>query len=71
MNNTQQYLNFKVYGLDCIEEVNIIKKALSKKITEQHMQFDLLSGKLSINSSDISTKEIISLINKSGLKAST
>lgn len=35
------------------------------------MQFDLLSGKLSINSSDISTKEIIALVNKSGLKAST
>ena len=34
MNNTQQYLNFKVYGLDCIEEVNIIKKALGKKIAE-------------------------------------
>ncbi|AJI73555.1 hypothetical protein FTDG_01616 [Francisella tularensis subsp. novicida GA99-3548] len=71
MSNKQQYLNFKVYGLDCIEEVNIIKKALSKKVAEEYMQFDLLNGKLSINSSDISTKEIIALINKSGLKAST
>lgn len=35
------------------------------------MQFDLLNGKLSINASDISTKEIIALINKSRLKAST
>ncbi|APC92133.1 MULTISPECIES: heavy metal translocating P-type ATPase [Francisella] len=71
MNNTQQYLKFKVYGLDCIEEVNIIKKALAKKVAEQSMQFDLLNGKLSINASDISTKEIIALIKKSGLKAST
>ncbi|MBK2356084.1 heavy metal translocating P-type ATPase [Francisella hispaniensis] len=71
MSNTQQYLNFKIYGLDCIEEVNIIKKALNKKVAEEHMQFDLLNGKLSISSSNISTKEIIALINKSGLKAST
>ncbi|APA82437.1 heavy metal translocating P-type ATPase [Francisella tularensis] len=71
MSNKQQYLNFKVYGLDCIEEVNIIKKALSKKVAEEYMQFDLLNGKLSINASGISTKEIIALINKSGLKAST
>ncbi|GAB4221733.1 MAG: heavy metal translocating P-type ATPase [Francisella sp.] len=69
MNTTQKYLNFKVYGLDCIEEVNIIKKALRKKVPESCMQFDLLNGKLSIQNGNITTKEIINLINKSGLKA--
>ncbi|MDE4955485.1 cadmium transporter, partial [Francisella tularensis subsp. holarctica] len=47
------------------------KKALSKKVAEEYMQFVLLNGKLSINARDISTKEIIALINKSRLKAST
>lgn len=28
MNNSSQNLEFKVYGLDCIEEVNIIKQNL-------------------------------------------
>ncbi|AIT09318.1 metal ABC transporter ATPase [Candidatus Francisella endociliophora] len=66
-----QYLRFKIYGLDCVEEVNIIKKALNKKIPEDNMEFDLLNGKLSIKDQDISQKEIISLIKKSGLNASS
>ncbi|WP_150466715.1 heavy metal translocating P-type ATPase [Francisella sp. SYW-9] len=71
MNGNNQYLEFKVYGLDCIEEVNIIKKALGKKVSEDNMQFDLLNGKLLINQQDISEKEIISSIKKSGLNATT
>lgn len=68
---SKQYQSFKIYGLDCIEEVNIIKKALSKKIPENSMQFDLLNGKLSIDNQNISEKEIITLIKKAGLKAIT
>lgn len=71
MSNNTQYLRFKVYGLDCVEEVNIIKKALNKKISEDNMEFDLLNGKLSIKGHQISEKEIISLIKKSGLNASS
>ncbi|BCD91575.1 hypothetical protein fh0823_17140 [Francisella halioticida] len=69
MSSSNQYLEFKVYGLDCVEEVNIIKKALGKKVLEENMQFDLLNGKLLIDQQDISTKEIISSIKKSGLSA--
>ncbi|AJC48176.1 heavy metal translocating P-type ATPase [Allofrancisella guangzhouensis] len=69
MTDSNQYLKFKIYGLDCIEEVNIIKKTLNKKIPEENMEFDLLNSKLSINQQDISSKEIISLIKKSGLNA--
>ncbi|MEY8674150.1 heavy metal translocating P-type ATPase [Francisella philomiragia] len=68
---SKQYKSFKVYGLDCIEEVNIIKKALSKKIAADSMQFDLLNGKLSIDNQNVSEKEIIALIKKAGLKAIT
>ncbi|XSZ47230.1 HAD-IC family P-type ATPase [Francisella noatunensis] len=52
-------------------KINIIKKALSKKIPENSMQFDLLNGKLSIDNQNISEKEIITLIKKAGLKAIT
>ncbi|QIV95731.1 Cd2+/Zn2+-exporting ATPase [Allofrancisella inopinata] len=69
MTDSNRYLKFKVYGLDCIEEVNIIKKTLNKKILEENMEFDLLNGKLLINQQDISSKEIISLIKKAGLNA--
>ncbi|MCF6775764.1 heavy metal translocating P-type ATPase [Thiotrichales bacterium 19X7-9] len=69
MSNT---LNFKVYGLDCVEEVGIIKRALNRKISEDQLQFDLLNGKLIINLNDhsaIESKEVITLIRQSGLKA--
>ena len=69
MNKSNQNLEFKVYGLDCVEELNIIKKALGKKVSEDNMQFDLLNGKLLINQQNISAKEIISAIKKSGLNA--
>ncbi|KEI35390.1 lead, cadmium, zinc and mercury transporting ATPase [Francisella sp. W12-1067] len=69
MTDSNRYLKFKVYGLDCIEEVNVIKKTLSKKIPAENMEFDLLNGKLLINQQDISSKEIISLIKKAGLNA--
>ncbi|MCF6766270.1 heavy metal translocating P-type ATPase [Thiotrichales bacterium 19S3-7] len=71
MNNNNS-LNFKVYGLDCVEEVGIIKRALNKKISEDKLQFDLLNGKLIINLNEsdiIDAKEIISLIKQSGLKS--
>lgn len=69
MNKSNQNLEFKVYGLDCVEEVNIIKKALGKKVSEDNIQFDLLNGKLLINQQDVSAKEINSAIKKSGLNA--
>ena len=41
-NNSNKYLNFKVYGLDCVEEVSLIKKALYKTIDKDALEFDLL-----------------------------
>lgn len=70
---TTEYMNFKVYGLDCIEEVTIIKKTLGKKISQDNLEFDLLNGKLLIKknneSNEIASKEIINLIKKAGLNA--
>ena len=71
-NNSNKYLNFKVYGLDCVEEVSLIKKALYKTIDKDALEFDLLNGKLKISHNDnltVSSKEIIALIKKFGLNA--
>lgn len=68
-----EYISFKIYGLDCIEEVSIIKKALGKKTPQDNLEFDLLKGKLLIKNDDtnnnISPKEVITLIKKAGLNA--
>jgi len=44
---SKQY--FKVFGLDCIEEANLIRRSLSGLINEKDLAFDYLQGKLVIN----------------------
>lgn len=45
---SQKYI-FKVIGMDCAEEVSILKKVLSPYVTDENqLGFDLLNGKLTI-----------------------
>ena len=65
------YLNYKVYGLDCAEEVAIIKKQLRPLIpNEEDISFDLLNGKLIIKESPElpSESELMAAVNKTGLR---
>lgn len=41
----------KVYGLDCVEEISIIKRELADITDENDLSFDLINGKLSIHAS--------------------
>ena len=44
-----QGYTFKVYGLDCAEEVSAIEKVLMPKIKDKSaLRFDLLNGKLTV-----------------------
>jgi Cd2+/Zn2+-exporting ATPase len=63
-------LSYKVYGLDCIEEVRIIKEALSSTVDDNDLSFDLLNGKLTIqNPSNKYTQETIEpLFKKTGMR---
>ena len=40
---------FKIYGMDCAEEIAVLKRALSPYLEDiTQLQFDLLNGKLTI-----------------------
>src|SRR3990167_2103065 len=66
-----QYV-FKIQGMDCAEEITILKRALFPVIPrEEQLGFDLLNGKITIDSADSSLSEesLIKLINKTGMQA--
>jgi Zn2+/Cd2+-exporting ATPase len=64
-------ISFKIYGLDCIEEIKLIKSILSPTINEEHLLFDLLNGKLTITDlpSSLLDEDIVYKLKKSGMTA--
>jgi len=69
MNNR---FEFKVIGLDCAEEIAILKRALMPFVSdEDQLLFDLLNGKITVLPDDdaIEEKPLQQAINSTGLKA--
>ncbi len=61
---------FKVEGMDCAEEIAIIKRALDDYINdEQSLGFDLLNGKLTVQTVDHSETVISKAIAATGMTA--
>ncbi len=65
--------NFLVNGLDCAEEVSILKKALGPEVGgAEHLAFDVLSGRMTVLDSArlLPDERIITVIGKTGMTAS-
>jgi Cd2+/Zn2+-exporting ATPase len=62
---------FKIEGMDCAEEIAILKRELSPVVGgEEHLFFDLLNAKLSIKGSkSINQSEVINAVEKTGMHA--
>ena len=63
---------FKIYGMDCAEEIAVLKRALSPYLEDiTQLQFDLLNGKLTIPQqnlkADVAT--VVKVVAKTGMKA--
>jgi len=71
MSVTEKQLVFTIKGMDCAEEVAILKRELSPIVGEDHLFFDILNGKLSIESSAAKTsaERIIQVIAQTGMHA--
>jgi len=63
-------LEFYIEGLDCAEEVALLKRELIPLVGEQALSFDLLKSKLTVDirQSGFTENEIKAAISKSGLK---
>ncbi len=71
MPNERNQLAFRIHGLDCAEEVAILKRELGPLVSSvDQLSFDVLNGKLIVDSPDGLTKErIVRAVDKTGMRA--
>lgn len=61
---------FKISGMDCIEEVTILRKVLSPIVgNEDKLSFDVLNGRMGVNDDKVSDADIIKAVSRTGMKA--
>jgi len=72
MNSTGPAFVFRIHGLDCAEEVALLKRELGPLVGgEEHLAFDILNGKLIIQSNleNISLDQVIQSVARTGMRA--
>ena len=62
---------FKIHGMDCAEEVAILKRELGPLVDDiERLRFDVLNGKLIVvGQNDLSQEQIVQAVNKTGMRA--
>lgn len=61
---------FQVTGLDCAEEVGILKREIGPLVGgEENLSFDVLSGRMTVRNASQPVSAIITAINRTGMKA--
>jgi len=63
---------FSVQGLDCAEEVAILRRAVGTMVgREDHLAFDVINGRMMVHqdANDVSRKEIIQAVRTTGMTA--
>jgi len=63
-------LEFKIQGMDCAEEVEVLKREVGPLVGgESHLTFDILRGKMRVQSPSAPTPEIIRAVSRTGMQA--
>ena len=62
-------LSLKIRGMDCAEEIAIIKRAVGGIVPEEALGFDLMNGRLVVEGGQPQSGAIIAAINKTGMQA--
>ncbi|MGE5196157.1 MAG: heavy metal translocating P-type ATPase [Anaerolineae bacterium] len=67
----KQTLSYKIAGLDCAEEVAILKNALNPQKSIENLEFDILNAKITLtyDPASLDSEEIIQLIASTGMQA--
>ena len=71
MYSNRKKLIFKISGMDCADEVAVLKRELGPLVGEDRLAFDILSGKLiiDVDSINVSNQQIIQKISTTGMRA--
>ena len=67
-----KHLEFKIYGMDCAEEVAVLKNEVGSLVGHSdNLAFDLLKGKMTVSlpSGTISSDVIVKAVERSGMRA--
>ncbi|EGF27970.1 heavy metal translocating P-type ATPase [Rhodopirellula baltica WH47] len=67
-------MQLKIHGMDCAEEVSLIKRELVPLLGgDERLGFDLLSGRLTVDLDgvDVTSGDVLAAIERTGLKAET
>jgi Cd2+/Zn2+-exporting ATPase len=65
-----EVLEFKIQGMDCAEEVEVLKREVGPLVGgESHLTFDILRGKMRVQSPSAPVPEIIRAVSKTGMQA--
>lgn len=64
---------FRIHGLDCADEVAVLKRALSPLVGgEERLAFDLLQGKMAVlDSPAVSPDDVVRAVAQTGMRAET
>jgi Cd2+/Zn2+-exporting ATPase len=65
-------LAFKIHGMDCAEEIAILKREIGPLVGgDEHLRFDLLNAKMTIDgpSKKTTSEEIVQAVNRLGMRA--
>ncbi len=67
-------MQLKIHGMDCAEEVSLIKRELVPLLgSDERLGFDLLNGRLTVDldNVDVTAGDVLAAIERTGLKAET
>ena len=67
---TDSQMAFKIHGMDCAEEVAILKRELGPLVDIEQLRFDVLNGKLIVvGMNDLSQEQVVQAVSKTGMRA--
>jgi Cd2+/Zn2+-exporting ATPase len=63
-------LEFKIRGMDCAEKVAVLKREIAPLVGgENHLAFDIMRGKMTVNGSQVTSPDIVRAVNNTGMRA--
>jgi len=72
MNPNRELLSFRIHGLDCVEEVTVLKRELGPLVGgDDRLAFDILNGKLIVESDSdgVTPQAMIQAVARTGMRA--
>jgi Cd2+/Zn2+-exporting ATPase len=70
MTNRSTPLVYRIHGLDCVEEVTVLKRELGPLVGgEEKLAFDVLYGKMSVPANTLTASQIQDAVARTGMRA--